>query len=140
MVFPLDPFNTNTYLPATPAIPLALLITNISNSYPMQITAAIPNLVILPPTPNTYIVGQLIRLSVPSTYGMIQADGLTGKILAINGLIFDVDIDSRQFDVFVTPAPFQEQPASFAPAGSRNLTFDNTAIFEPFQNGSTRGN
>jgi hypothetical protein len=140
MVFPIDPNNSNTYLPATPTIPLALLITAITNSFPMQITAVIPNLVILPPTPNTYVIGQLIRLNIPEPYGMQQANGLTGKIVQIIGLVFFVDIDSRQFDIFITPSAFEEQPATFAPAGSNNLQFTNTSTFEPFQSGTNTGN
>ena len=138
--FPLDPFHTNTYLPATPTIPLALLILNITNSFPMVITAAIPTLVILPPTPNTYVVGQLIRLSVPATYGMFQANGLTGAIVKIVGLNFSVNIDSRQFDIFSIPPLGEEQPATFSPAGSRNLDLTNQNILEPFQSGTTTGN
>jgi len=140
MVFPLDPFNTNTYLPATPTIPLALLVVAVTNSFPMQVTAQIPNLDILPTPANTYISGQLVRFSIPSSYGMFQLNGLTGKILNIIGLVFYIDIDSTNFDVFTLPAPFQEQPATFAPAGSRNLTFDNTTTFEAFQSGTNTGN
>lgn len=132
--------SANTYLPATPTTPLALLITAITNSYPMLVTAQIPNLYILPTVPNTYHIGQVVRLNIPSDYGMLQANGLPGKILAINGLIFALDIDSRGFDVFVVPPMFAPQPATFAPSGSNNLQFDNTTDLVPFQSGSTLGN
>lgn len=78
---------------------------------------------------NDYVVGQLIQLTVPSSYGMYQANGLTGQILSINGLVFTVDINSLNFDVFAIPATGQPQPASFASYGSRNLYNVNTVPF-----------
>jgi hypothetical protein len=135
------PNNANVYLPATPTTPLALLITAITNAYPMIVTAQIPNLFILPSNPNTYVVGQTIRLSIPQPYGMQQANGLTGTILAISGLVFSLNINSTMFDPFATPSVFQEQPATFAPAGSSNLTYSNTnAALVPFQSASILGN
>ncbi len=131
----------NVYLPSTPVTPMYMLITNITRSNPMVITAAVPNLYILPTNPNTYFVGQQVRLSVPSTYGMFQANGLTGKIILINNLTFTLKIDSTQFDTFVTPSFRQEQPATFVPAGSNNLEINNnTVTFVPFRSATNTGN
>ena len=123
------PNNSNVYLPGTIQIPSSLNITSITNSYPMVVTA-----IINPVTEaNTYIVGQVVRLTVPPTYGMFQANGLQGQILAISGLQFSLDIDSSQFDVFSMPSGNAEQPASLAPSGSRNLEFNNSTAQVPFQ-------
>jgi hypothetical protein len=134
------PNNANVYLPATPVTPMYFLITNITRSIQMQVTTQIPSLYILPANPNTYVVGQKVRLNVPLPYNMFQANGLTGKIISINDLVFTLDIDSTGFDTFVTPSSGQEQPASFSPAGSSNLQFSNNTDFVPFQSATTTGN
>lgn len=125
--------NANTYLPPTPVTPGALLISNITATNPMIIT-------IVDSDENTYVVGQLVHLSVPSSYGMFQANQLTGQITAINGLDFTVSINASQFDAFVAPATYQPQPATLAPAGAQNLQFSNSTNKVPFQSLYNRGN
>ncbi len=128
--------NANTYLVGTIQIPSSLLITGITNSFPMVVTVSVDVFT----ASNTYIVGQLVKLLIPNPYRMIQADGLQGQILAINGLQVSLDIDSRQFDTFVTPSGNVEQPASLSPAGSRNLQYSNNTGQVPFQSLNDRGN
>lgn len=89
---------------------------------------------------NTYIVGQLVCLTVPSSYGMYQANELTGQITAINSTNFSLDIDARGFDAFVAPSPSlppPSKPATLAPAGCRNL-YDT--LVEPFHSLTNQGN
>jgi hypothetical protein len=130
----------NIYLPATPVTPIYMLITNVTQARQMVITAQIPNFFIPIPIPNTYVVGQVIKLTVPFDYGMYQANGLQGKIVSINGLNFTLNIDSTLFDPFVTPSFGQPQPASFSPAGSNNLQFSNFTDLVPFQSATQLGN
>ncbi len=125
----------NYYLAPTIFIPSALLITAITQTYPMVVTASVQT-----DAANTYIPGQLIRLTVPYTYGMFQANGLTGKIIAINGLDFTLNIDASQFDPFVIPMGNVAEPASFAPAGSRNLEYSNNTNLVAFQPLNNVGN
>jgi hypothetical protein len=121
------PNNANTYLPVTPVIPGMLLITDISRSYPMIVSFTDSD-------ENTYIVGQVVVLTVPATYGMVQANGNQGKILQVVGTNLVLDIDSRGYDRFVVPSGVKvTQPASLAPGGSRNLQFSNLTNIEPFQ-------
>lgn len=80
-------------------------------------------------TPNMYIPGQNVYLSVPASYRMTEANALTGQIIGISGLNFTLNIDSTQFTPFVVPATYQEQPASLSPAGSRNLYNVTTVPF-----------
>lgn len=128
------PNNANTFLPPSPVVPGSLLISNITPTYPMVVT-------IVNSIYNTYLVGQLVHLTVPETYGMFQADQLTGQIVAINGLDFYLDIDATQFNTFVIPAVYQTRPASLAPAGSRNLEINNTNVhIEPFRSLGNFGN
>jgi hypothetical protein len=129
------PNNANTFLPPTITIPGFLLISNITQTYPMVVT-------IVDSSDNTYIEGQLVFLIVPNSYGMFQANQLTGQILAINGLDFSLDIDASQFDAFVIPGPGVTipRPASLSPAGSRNLQYNNNTRQVGFQSLNNRGN
>lgn len=128
--------SANTYLPGTIVTPSSLLITAITQAYPMVITATVNSVT----ASNTYFPGQLIRLTIPPAYGMQQAHNLTGKILAVNGLAFSVDIDSNYFDAFSVPVGNVEKPASFAPAGSRNLQYDNFTTYVPYKSLNNIGN
>ena len=122
--------TTNEYLVGTPCSPLSNLITAISQTSPMTITVA---------DVNNYIIGQLITLTVPESYGMYQANGLTTAITNIDptGLIFTVAIDATQFDPFVIPAMFQPMPAQLTSAGARNL-WNFTSL--PFRSLTNVGN
>lgn len=129
----------NQYLPPVIQIPSFLFITAITQASPMVITVAIQN----PTTEaNTYIVGMSVRLFVPVTYGMIQANNLIGNITAIDitGTMFTLNIDSSQFDAFVVPSGNVEQPATIAPNGSRNLQYSNQTAQVPFQSLNNIGN
>jgi len=114
--------GNNTYLADSPVAPPFLLISNITRANPCVVTVT---------TANSYVVGQLVTFLVPFTYGMFQIDGLTGEIqtVDITNLIFSVAIDTIQFDTFVTPPAFAEQPASLSSGGSRNLYNYNQVPF-----------
>lgn len=128
----------NQYLPPVITTPSSLLITAITQSAPMMITISIGN----PASDaNTYIVGMAVRLFVPISYGMFQANNLVGTIIAINSLNFTLNLDSSLFDPFVIPSGNAETPASIAPFGSRNLQYDNTNIdIVPFMSLNNIGN
>jgi hypothetical protein len=121
--------SANIYLPPAITIPGALQIINITQTNPMIIT-------IVDSDENTYIVGQLVHLSIPPNYGMTQANQLTGQITEINGLDFTVSINASQFDAFILAG----SNATLAPGGSRNIQFSNFTNKEPFQNLSNTGN
>ena len=128
---------SNQYLPPVILIPSSLVITNITQSLPMIITIEIGT----PTTEaNTYIIGMAVRLFVPKTYGMFQANNLVGTITGINGLNFTLNLDSSQFDAFVVPSGNVEQPATIAPNGSRNLEYNNKTDRVPFQSLNNIGN
>lgn len=50
-----------------------------------------------------YVVGQKIKMVVPSAFGMTEMDGLTGTITAVSTSTFTLDIDSSAFTAFVFP-------------------------------------
>lgn len=121
----------NQYLPPVIQVPSSLQITAITRSSPMVVTAVVSNSSV---ESNTYIAGMAVRLFVPTTYGMYQANNLVGTILAINGNDFSLNINSSQFDSFVVPSGNVTQPATLSPAGSRNLQYDNTNVaYVPFR-------
>lgn len=131
------PNNANTYLPGTITIPSTLLITAITNSKPMVMTTTYDPIT----AANTYIPGMVVKLVVPKSYGMYQANGLSGKILSVLGSVFTLAIDSTNFDPFVIPASTAEQPASIVPSGSNNTEYDNTTVYNlPFKSLNNRGN
>ncbi len=89
---------------------------------------------------NTYIVGMAVRLMVPQTFRMFQANNLIGTITSISGSNFTMNLDSSQFDPFVVPSGNVEQPATIAPYGSRNLQYNNSTEKVPFQSLNNIGN
>jgi len=129
---------TNRYLPPVIGIPSSLLITAITQASPMVITVSIGNAA---SEANTYIPGMAIKLFVPITCGMFQANNLIGTITAVNGLKFTLNIDSSQFDAFLVPSGLSQSPASISPNGSRNLQYNNDNVDSvPFQNLNNIGN
>ncbi len=129
------PNNANYYLPGTIQIPSSLIITAINNAYPMVLTFTVPAIT----AANTYIPGQVVRLNIPYSYGMYQANGLQAKIISVNSTTMTLDVDSTFFDIFSIPSN-GSQPASLAPAGSRNLEFSNQTDLVGFQSYNDRGN
>jgi hypothetical protein len=73
---------------------------------------------------------------------MYQANGLIGKILAVDniGLTMMLNIDSTNFDAFINGSSGPDTPASLSPAGSRNLEFNNSSENVPFQSLNNIGN
>jgi hypothetical protein len=123
----------NQYLPGTIFTPSSLNIVAITQEMNMKVTCIVNPIT----EANIYIPGMLVRLFVPYSYGMYQANNLIGKITEVNGLVFTLNINSSWFDPFVIPSS-GEQPASLAPSGSQNLQFDNTTAnivaFQPLNN------
>lgn len=125
----------NQLLPGVNTIPNSLVITAITKSLPMVVTTTLVNTA---PNPrvNTYQVGMNVRLYVPPTYGMYQANGLVGTVIAIVGNNFTLALDSTQFDTFSVPSNQDGSPASLAPFGSRNVEYNNSTniAFESLNN------
>jgi hypothetical protein len=130
------PNNSNQYLPGVIQIPSTLEITALTNTYPAIVTISIEVVT----AANTYIFGQLVRLNIPYSYGMSQANGLVATVLSNNGTQLVLDLNTTNFDPFVVPSGNVSQPASVAPAGSRNLEYNNSTDFVPFQSLNNRGN
>lgn len=131
------PNDANEYLQGVIQIPSSLVITAITQAYPMVVTVTVNT----ETESNTYIEGQLVKLTVPITYGMFQANGLVGRVISNSGANITLDLDSRLFDIFSVPVTGALQPASLAPSGSRNLQYSNgTNTAVPFQSLNNIGN
>jgi hypothetical protein len=127
----------NQYLPGVITIPSSLLITAITQSYPMVVSVEIGNDTT---EANTYLPGMCVRLFIPKSYGMFQANRLTGTILSIVDSDFYLDLNSTYFDAFSIPQGNVEIPASLSPNGSRNLQYNNSTNKVPFQSLNNIGN
>lgn len=125
----------NQYLPGVIQIPSMLLVTNITQNYPATVTFTVPDT-----GSNTYVEGQLVRLTVPKTWGMYQANGVTAKIMSVGVSTMVLDLNTTYFDAFIDGSATAETPASLSPAGSRNLEFSNTTNQVPFQSLNNIGN
>jgi hypothetical protein len=94
----------------------------ITQASPMVITVSLDPVT----SANTYQIGMKVKLMIPVSYGMQQANGLIGKIIATGVNTLTLNIDSSGFDPFSIPALTAEMPASLAPAGSQNVSYDNS--------------
>lgn len=128
------PNNANQYLPPVIAIPSALEITGISNTNPMVVTVEANT-----DQMNTYIPGQKVKLTVPVTFGMWQANGLIPTITAVGINTLTLNVNAMGFDAFIIPVS-TNMIATLAPSGSSNLQFSNTTFQVPFQSLDNIGN
>lgn len=128
--------------------PEFLYVTNIS-----QATSAVVSTSVDPSV--HYAVGMKIRLSVPSSFGMTQANNVTCTITAVNAVAassnigaynLTTDLDSSAFTAFAFPAssssPTAALFATLAPAGARTRTNPVTGVttgynfdLQPFRTG-----
>jgi hypothetical protein len=95
--------------------PAMRIVTAITNAFPAQITTSFAH---------GYIDGLIVRLIVPNGYGMTEANGLFGDIIVTGSTTFTIDIDTTQFNVYVTPGTFPEnaQLSQCVPFGELNST------------------
>ncbi len=75
---------------------------------------------------HTYLPGQLIKFQIPSSFGMIQLDGLTGTITAVTAGTFTVNIDTTGFTAFAFPASAVAAAIAITPAQA--LPFGESAV------------
>lgn len=74
--------------------------------YITSVTSSGTSSVVVLSVTHGYTVGQKVKLNVPAAFGMVEADGLSGNITAINTGTnsITVDIDSSTFTAFAFPA------------------------------------
>jgi len=101
------------------AEPSALYITEITQAASAVVTFSVTH---------PYSVGDLVYFRVPASMGMVEMDGLTGKVTEISAAnnTVTVDIDSQAFTAFAfsASAASNKEFAIAGPAGKRGL-YDN---------------
>lgn len=99
--------------------PAMRIVTAITNGFPAQVTTSFPN---------QFITGMIVRLYVPSTFGMVQINQQVGEITFVDNSNFTIDIDTTNYDPFVVPPPLllpsgtyaQLQYSQVVPVGENN--------------------
>lgn len=81
-------------IPARYYTPSRRWITNITAANPAVITVSVAH---------NYLVGDKIRIHVPSEFGMTQMDGLQATVTAVTASTITTDIDSSAFTAFAFP-------------------------------------
>lgn len=71
------------------------LVTNITNATSAQITTSFDH---------QYETGDIVRVYIPKGWGMHQIDRQKGTITVTSPTTFNIDINTLNFDTFVTPA------------------------------------
>lgn len=75
--------------------PSMRIITAITNAANALVTTSFPH---------QYLTGTIVRLDIPSGYGIQQANGRHGEITVTSSTTFTIDIDTSLMDPFI-PMP-----------------------------------
>ncbi len=92
--------------------PALRIITQITNDFPAIVTTSFAN---------QYQTGLVVRLIIPSGFGMEEADQKFGNITIIDATSFYINIDTRYFRTFSVPSS-HSQYAQSIPIGEINST------------------
>jgi len=89
-----------------------------------------------------YVVGQQLKLSVPTIFDMVEMNGLTGTVTAVTDATVTLDIDSSAFTAFAWPLTADVaggfDPAQAIPTG-KDGNSDYMSVYNPVRNTATRG-
>jgi hypothetical protein len=87
--------NAQKIFPGNEFFPLAHRIVGMTAANPCVITTA---------TNHGYVANQIIRVHVPSAFGMVQANNLVVHIASVTATTITTDFDSTSFTAFAWPA------------------------------------
>ncbi len=83
---------------------------------------------------HAFVIGSLVAFSIPQEWGMNQLNGLKGYVITLTSDTITINIDSSQFDAFVTPSPPEFvviDPAQVIPAGDANSGYSAPGAVQP---------
>lgn len=94
------------------------VIGSISNSYPAVITTTFAH---------QYKTGLIVRLNIPTGYGMTAINQKYTPIIVTSPTTFTMDLDTTELDPFVAPTayPYSSQYAQVTPIGEVNEILTN---------------
>jgi len=84
--------------------------------YPTKITQASQG-VVTTSQAHDYVVGQLLKMSVPEAYGMSELDQLTVQVVAVGAYTFTISANTSGFSAFALPASTVSPNIEFATVG-----------------------
>lgn len=88
-------YSVRRLAPELESLPGHRFITNISQAASAVVTMSVAH---------NYKVGDVVYFNVSSDFGMVEMDGLSGKVTAVAASTITVDIDSSGFTAFAFPA------------------------------------
>lgn len=78
--------------------------------------------------PYDYVVGQVIRLHIPSFFGTYELNDRQANVIAlVDDVNFIIDIDSRAYTAFISSPPYSNTPAQVCAIGDVNSGQINTS-------------
>ena len=89
--------------------PALRVITAVTNSFPVTVTTLLMH---------QYQTGLIVRLIIPTGFGMVQANQLEGDITVLNDTQFTMNIDTTNFDPFTIPSLVQINGYYFVSGGN----------------------
>ena len=96
--------------------PAMRIISDITQAYPAEVTTTFAH---------NYTTGLIVRLNVPPTYGMFQANLFSGPIIVTSDVTFTIKLDTTSFDSFVIPpgttAAQDQYCSTVVPVGDTSL-------------------
>jgi len=111
-----------------PVEPSALFVTAISQASEAVITLS---------KAHSFVVGQTLHFSIPSSFGMAEMDQKSATVTAVTAYSITVDVDSSAFSAFAFPlstgVPVVRLFATVAPEGQRN-SYNISEV--PYRSGS----
>jgi len=91
--------------------PARRLISTITQANPAAVTTTFDH---------DYFTGDIVRLIIPTGFGMVQANELVGTITVTGTTTFTIDINTIKFDSFSDPS--NGRVAQIVPVGEINST------------------
>lgn len=102
--------------------PSMRVIANITNAFPATVTTTFAH---------QYITGTIVRLDIPVSAGMVQANQQFGPITVTGSTTFTIPIDTTEYDTFTLPTTF---PPAYQDAQSVPIGEDNDMLTAAVQN------
>jgi hypothetical protein len=104
-------------------IPFVCVITGITKEDNCIVTTAVEH---------RFVIGNQVRFLIPQIWGMIQLNPLVGIVQSHTDTTITLDINTTNFDTFITPTITPPQVIDFAqviPIGDQNTGYQKERFF-----------